>query len=1144
MTKSDSKSIQNGSSKEQAATELCDIPNKQNGGEFSVPGIILDNINGIKSKMEENINDFDSERDSREFDNGFMPGVPIEVKITEVDRRLTRRLNPYLYSIQIKHGIYVWTVRRRYHHFWHLHRALLLYRTGLQINRKFHRDLVEHDKANTKQLDCQSSNESLSETSDDGSNPLKLPRFPRRPDTLFTGDKIGLRMRQLENYLRSIVNNDNFKNHLETHFFLEVSEYSFHPWLIKGKEGVVSKRVGEDTTVEDNILDPRCCHYTKWMSFFRWRKWKKIWLIVQESFVMGINPKNSEVRLVLLFDKDFTVTSGLKQTGSRKGVRLTNLTRGLNLKTWTNRKRLEWTQALDAAIRNEYGQAFIRETRFGSFSPVRNNQGVAWFVDGKNYMTAVADVIESAKEEIFIADWWLSPEIYLKRGVLEQKKYRLDTLLKRKADDGVKIYILLYKELQLALSLNSLYTKRTLSGSNIKILRHPDHSSAYLNDHLWAHHEKLVIVDQTYAFIGGIDLCYGRWDKNSHPLVDLDESTTQKTPKTIPSSMSTSSRLNNNGVGAFGHIAYVLKTAHEVTVSPIRAISEDYIVVPPKTNVEEKSDDGSIYSSNSNISDEEGTTDDWDGGIESRKRRKKYRKRKESSAIRMKRKIRSAVVKAKKKLGKDSDSNSEDGLSNTLHGKEHDVSLEDEIPIGVPFVKSPSLHSLNENPENEDSKTLLWTGKDYVNFIVKDVIRPDQPKKDNVDRTKTPRMPWHDVSVMVQGSSARDAARHFIQRWNAIKAEKAKHNINYPFLIPKSYESMERDIPPPHPSLEHLCNANCQVLRSSSNWSAGIDEVENSIETAMISCIQDAERFIYIENQFFITSSSPDYGEVKNGIGNAIFQRIQQAYRNHEMFRIYVLVPLLPAFEGHLGSSYSGNAIRAILHYNYSSICRGERSLFKRLERAGINPINYISFCSLRTTEELLGTPVTELVYIHSKLLIVDDRVVICGSANINDRSLLGNRDSEVCLMIEDLEFCELNTERGTSFKSGKYAGSLRRALMGEHLGLSPSSRELLLDPVSNEFYKDIWLKTASINSKIFDEIFMVVPNDQVLTTEECRKFEEKLPIAELDRFAARKAIANLRGNVVMLPLQFLEHEDLRPPALTKEGLVPSVTWT
>ena len=28
---------------------------------------------------------------------------------------------------------------------------------------------------------------------------------------------------------------------------------------------------------------------------------------------------------------------------------------------------------------------------------------------------------------------------------------------------------------------------------------------------LWAHHEKIVVVDQIYAFVGGIDLCYGRY---------------------------------------------------------------------------------------------------------------------------------------------------------------------------------------------------------------------------------------------------------------------------------------------------------------------------------------------------------------------------------------------------------------------------------------------------------------------------------------------------------------------------------------------------------------------------------------------------------------------------------------------------------
>lgn len=33
--------------------------------------------------------------------------------------------------------------------------------------------------------------------------------------------------------------------------------------------------------------------------------------------------------------------------------------------------------------------------------------------------------------------------------------------------------------------------------------------------------------------------------------------------------------------------------------------------------------------------------------------------------------------------------------------------------------------------------------------------------------------------------------------------------------------------------------------------------------------------------------------------------------------------------------------------------------------------------------------------------MIVDDKYLICGSANINDRSMAGDRDSEICLYVE-----------------------------------------------------------------------------------------------------------------------------------------------
>ena len=53
-------------------------------------------------------------------------------------------------------------------------------------------------------------------------------------------------------------------------------------------------------------------------------------------------------------------------------------------------------------------------------------------------------------------------------------------------------------------------------------------------------------------------------------------------------------------------------------------------------------------------------------------------------------------------------------------------------------------------------------------------------------------------------------------------------------------------------------------------------------------------------------------------------------------------------------------------------------------------------------TLTLDGKPVTEQIYVHSKLLIADDSIVIMGSANINDRSLAGHRDSELAVYIDD----------------------------------------------------------------------------------------------------------------------------------------------
>ena len=58
------------------------------------------------------------------------------------------------------------------------------------------------------------------------------------------------------------------------------------------------------------------------------------------------------------------------------------------------------------------------------------------FINGKSYMEAVAKALLTAKEEIFITDWWLSPEIMMIRPS-DDDSFRLDNLLGRIAVEEI-----------------------------------------------------------------------------------------------------------------------------------------------------------------------------------------------------------------------------------------------------------------------------------------------------------------------------------------------------------------------------------------------------------------------------------------------------------------------------------------------------------------------------------------------------------------------------------------------------------------------------------------------------------------------------------------------------------------------------------
>ena len=163
---------------------------------------------------------------------------------------------------------------------------------------------------------------------------------------------------------------------------------------------------------------------------------------------------------------------------------------------------------------------------------MKSNNKAHWFSDGETYFADLASKLMEAKETIFITDWWMSPEVWLLRPVpiitytsmayykqnkKESPPYsRLMDILYQCAVRGVKIYIQVYAEYTYVLTLDSIHTQSTLTSlhPNIHVERHPLNTIGFL----WSHHEKLVIIDQMIGYVGGLDLCWGRYDNNNHPI--------------------------------------------------------------------------------------------------------------------------------------------------------------------------------------------------------------------------------------------------------------------------------------------------------------------------------------------------------------------------------------------------------------------------------------------------------------------------------------------------------------------------------------------------------------------------------------------------------------------------------------------------
>lgn len=84
-----------------------------------------------------------------------------------------------------------------------------------------------------------------------------------------------------------------------------------------------------------------------------------------------------------------------------------------------------------------------------------------------------------------------------------------------------------------------------------------------------------------------------------------------------------------------------------------------------------------------------------------------------------------------------------------------------------------------------------------------------------------------------------------------------------------------------------------------------------------------------------------------------------RAGKEGRKFRAIIVIPAIPGFAGDLRQT-EAIGTRAIMDYQYKSICRGEHSIMGQIAKAGVDPKEHIFVFNLRAYDRINKTPALE----------------------------------------------------------------------------------------------------------------------------------------------------------------------------------------
>lgn len=730
-------------------------------------------------------------------------------------------------------------------------------------------------------------------------------------------------------------------------------------------------------------------------------------------------------------------------------------------KSWTT------TVASQAAARgHEWDQP-------GGFAPTRSANATQPFSTGESYFADVVQAMDQARQSIFIAGWQVNWDVELVPG------RRLIDVLKDALDrqPALRVYVMPWMSPKIGLDTGDFGTMLAIFQLNagrpqMRAFCCPaglQNDFTGVEETFFSHHQKQVVIDNTIAYAGGIDLAYGRRDDASFSLNHGWRKGPEIYNPGVPPQV---------GLGPAAMAQYVSEADLLKTTLSAGWLADTQRVTSTAGRLAGRSPLGQAVDAGWSWLKE--PMPSWlqqPISLISTPLTQALSQAREAAEAQILQKIQSGAIKPS------------------------DVTA----PISAvgEFCKSTYLALLGLAWITTKPNTELMRRGAQATPAAKAVHRSDQP-----------RQPWQDVHMRLEGPSAYDLSMNFIRRWNSLQKRYLPAPLYDKVCIPPELIPKEPAFNAKGPGTAHV-----RVLRSASlklqqqeraampSLPRPLDE-QHDIHDMMVRVILGATHFVYIENQFFqsrfgVPSIDPSselgqrsksaalkhmLDESGNRIkaaltlvgknpqgenlpGNqicwALGQRIEHAVRWGMPFHAYIVLPVHP--EGRLDDL----AIMGQIHWTMQSLVFGSHSLVNRVRCAiaakqlckgkvisqdkwqaallaarsgqpGLRPYEqitptewapYLTLMNLRNCDIVGGKLRTEQIYVHSKLLIADDCEVIMGSANINDRSLAGHRDSELAVYVQDRAIRKSKTHGHTS-DVRVFGHDLRTALWRKHLAL------------------------------------------------------------------------------------------------------------